>query len=168
MNLHVLAQAHPAMFSPSLTTNWSCRSQEWYSYVLIGRVRTPVRDPFSYGIWHGVRHIHCDSMKYDLMLHWITMNRPYPVPYPVWKCLPLREHASSLMCLFNLLHWSTLTYKPIHVNVNPVYLYCWQNKPHVCQNTLAHPIVVLPYWSIWHVLWVLNHKLNHVPPYLCC
>ena len=26
---------------------------------------TPVRDPFSYGIWHGLRHIHCDSMKYD-------------------------------------------------------------------------------------------------------
>ena len=55
-----------------------------------GRMRTPVRDPFSYGIRHGIRHIHCDSMKYDLMLHWITMNRPmpYPVPHPVWKCLP--------------------------------------------------------------------------------
>ena len=47
-------------------------------------MHTPVRESFSYGI----RHIHCDSMKYDLMLHWITMNMPYPVPYPVWKCLP--------------------------------------------------------------------------------
>ena len=25
----------------------------------------------------------------DLVIaHWITMNMPYPVPYPVWKCLP--------------------------------------------------------------------------------
>ena len=54
----------------------------------LGRMRTPVRKAFSYGIRHGIRHIHCDSMKYDLMLHWITMNMPYPVPYPVWKWLP--------------------------------------------------------------------------------
>ena len=51
-------------------------------------MRPPVRKVFSYGIRHGIRHIHCDSMKYDLMLHWITMNMPYTVPYPVWKCLP--------------------------------------------------------------------------------
>ena len=55
---------------------------------IIGRMRTPVREAFSYGIRHGIRHIHCDSMKYDLMLRWITMNMPYPVPYPIWKCLP--------------------------------------------------------------------------------
>ena len=62
-----------------------CKAQvSWFS---IGRMRTPVREAFSYGIRHGIRHIHCDSMKYDLMLHWITMNMPYPVPYPVWKCL---------------------------------------------------------------------------------
>ena len=23
-----------------------------------------------------------------VIAHWITMNMPYPVPYPVWKCLP--------------------------------------------------------------------------------
>ena len=51
---------------------------------IIGRMRTPVREAFSYGIRHGIRHIHCDSMKYDIMLHWITMN----MPYSVWKCLP--------------------------------------------------------------------------------
>ena len=50
----------------------------------LGRIRTPVREAFSYGI----RHIHCDSVKYDLMLHWITMNMPYAVPYPVWICIP--------------------------------------------------------------------------------
>ena len=32
---------------------------------IIGRRRTPVREAFSYGI----RNIHCDLMKYDLMLH---------------------------------------------------------------------------------------------------
>ena len=58
-----------------------------WKQLIIGRMRTPVRDPFSYGI----RHIHCDSMKYDLMLHWITMNMLYLVPYPLWKCLPYRE-----------------------------------------------------------------------------
>ena len=51
---------------------------------IIGRMRTPVREAFSYGI----RHIHCDSMKHKVILHWITMNMPYAVPYPVWKCLP--------------------------------------------------------------------------------
>ena len=51
-------------------------------------VREHASSLISYGIRHGIRHIHCDSMKYDLMLHWITMNMPHPVPYPVWKCLP--------------------------------------------------------------------------------
>ena len=36
---------------------------------IIGRMSTPVREAFSYGIRHGIRHIHCDSMMYDLMLH---------------------------------------------------------------------------------------------------
>ena len=35
----------------------------------LGRMRTPVQEAFSYGIRHEIRHIHCDSMKYDLMLH---------------------------------------------------------------------------------------------------
>ena len=29
----------------------------------LGRMRTPVREAFSYGIWHGIRHIHCNSMS---------------------------------------------------------------------------------------------------------
>ena len=56
--------------------------------LILGRMRTPVREAFSYGIRHGIGHIHCDSMKHKVILHWITMNMPYPVPYPVWKCLP--------------------------------------------------------------------------------
>ena len=52
--------------------------------IIIGRMRTPVREVFSYEIRHSIQYIHCDSMKYDFMLHWITMN----VPYPAWKCLP--------------------------------------------------------------------------------
>ena len=32
------------------------------------RMRTPVREAFSYGIRHGIRHIHCDSMKYDFYM----------------------------------------------------------------------------------------------------
>ena len=56
--------------------------------IMTRRMRTPVREAFSYEKRHGIRHIHCDSMKYDLMLHWITMNMLYAVPYPVWKCLP--------------------------------------------------------------------------------
>ena len=51
-------------------------------------MRTPVREAFSYGIRHGIRHIHCDSMKHKVILHWITMKMPYPVPYPVWKYFP--------------------------------------------------------------------------------
>ena len=52
---------------------------------VIGRMRTPVGEAFSYRIPHRIRQIHCDSMKYDLMLHWITMNM---APYPVWKWAP--------------------------------------------------------------------------------
>ena len=47
-------------------------------------MHTPVREAFSYGIRHGIRHIHYDSMKHKVILHWITMN----MPYHVWKCLP--------------------------------------------------------------------------------
>ena len=64
----------------------------------LGRMRTPVREAFSYGIRHGIRHINCDSMKHKVILHWITMN----MPYSVWKCLlygsthpPYYEHATS-------------------------------------------------------------------------
>ena len=56
--------------------------------LLLERMRTPVREAFSYGIRHRIRHIHCDSMKHKVILHWITMNMPYAVPYPVWKRLP--------------------------------------------------------------------------------
>ena len=68
-----------------------CRTYGTMPYAVC-RMKYAVREHasslFSYGIRHGIQHIHCDSMKYDLMLHWITMNIPYPVPYPVWKCLP--------------------------------------------------------------------------------
>ena len=62
----------------------------------IGRMRTPVREAFSYGIRHGIRHIHCDSMKYDLMLHWITMNAVCSAVSRM-KMPPVREYASSLV-----------------------------------------------------------------------
>ena len=32
---------------------------------IIGRMRTPVREAFSYGIRHVIRHVHCDLMSYD-------------------------------------------------------------------------------------------------------
>ena len=68
-------------------------------------MRTPVRGAFSYVIRHGIRHIHYDSMKHKVILHWITMNMPYPLPYPVWKCLPYGSthppyYATSLLIIF--------------------------------------------------------------------
>ena len=35
----------------------------------IGGMRTPVREASSYGIRHGIRHIHRDSMKHKVILH---------------------------------------------------------------------------------------------------
>ena len=32
---------------------------------LLERMRTPVREAFSYGIRHVIRHVYCDSMSYD-------------------------------------------------------------------------------------------------------
>ena len=54
----------------------------------IGRLRTPVREAFSYGI----RMLPCDSMKYHLMRHRITIK--YAVSH--MKMLYVWESASSL------------------------------------------------------------------------
>ena len=51
-------------------------------------MRTPVREAFSYGIWHI-----CDSMKYELMLHWVTMK----CAVSRMKMPRVRESASSLI-----------------------------------------------------------------------
>ena len=69
----------PYMLQPKNFSGASFRD-----FKTLGRMRAPVREAFSYGILRGILHIHYDSMKYDLMLQWITMN----MPYPVWKCLP--------------------------------------------------------------------------------
>ena len=36
-----------------------------FSVATVERMRAPVREAFSYGIRHWIRHIHCDSMSYD-------------------------------------------------------------------------------------------------------
>ena len=49
---------------------WYIRAQPYDGLSnIIGRMRTPVREAFSYGIRHGTRHIHCDSMKHKVILH---------------------------------------------------------------------------------------------------
>ena len=45
----------------------------------LGRMRTPVREAFSYGIRHVIRHAHCDSMSYNQI-----RVKPYPVSYRVY------------------------------------------------------------------------------------
>ena len=51
-------------------------------------MRAPVREAFSYGIRHWIRHIHCDSMSYDQIRvkPWETIPRIIPrIPqYGVW------------------------------------------------------------------------------------
>ena len=88
-----MAQREAKLLCFKLRLSFNTRAPHWSNeYILLchilGRMRTPVREALSYEIQHGIWHIHCDSMKYDLMLYWITMNMPYPVPYAVWKCLP--------------------------------------------------------------------------------
>ena len=66
----------------------------WYCYRSCGfqkileRMRAPVREAFSYGIRHWIRHIHCDSMSYDQIRvkTWETIPRIIPrIPqYGVW------------------------------------------------------------------------------------
>ena len=41
------------------------QSQAQVQGKLVERMRAPVREAFSYGIRHWIRHIHCDSMSYD-------------------------------------------------------------------------------------------------------
>ena len=43
-------------------------------------MRTAVREAFSYGIRHVIRHVHCDSMSYDQI-----RVEPYPVSYRVYQ-----------------------------------------------------------------------------------
>ena len=96
--------------------------------LILGRMRTPVREAFSYGIRHGIRYIHCDSMKYDLMLHWITMNMPYAVPYPVWKCLP---YGSTHPPYCHFTPWTRLLkfahFCPLYVVQDNLWIF-WFNK----------------------------------------
>ena len=58
------------------------------SHQIIERMRAPVREAFSYGIRHWIRHIHCDSMSYDQIRvkPWETIPRIIPrIPqYGVW------------------------------------------------------------------------------------
>ena len=51
----------------------------------IGRMRTPVRGAFSYRIWH----IHCDSMKYDLIC-FIESQLICRIPYENASCAGVR------------------------------------------------------------------------------
>ena len=61
---------------------------------VLGRLRTPVREAFSYGI----RHIfHCDSMKYKVVLHWITINHGIKHAVSRMKMSHVRESATSLL-----------------------------------------------------------------------
>ena len=57
-------------------------------WTLLERMRAPVREAFSYGIRHWIRHIHCDSMSYDQIRvkPWETIPRIIPriLQYGVW------------------------------------------------------------------------------------
>ena len=92
-----------------LIIDWSMDIYDFCFDWSIGRMRTPVREAFSYWVRHEIRHTHCDSMKHKVILHWITMNMPYPVPYLVRKCLPYgtthRPISSMDIAVVSLSHW---------------------------------------------------------------
>ena len=58
---------------------------------ILERMRTAVREAFSYGIRHVIRHVHCDSMSYDQ----IRVNHtPYHTAYSkIWRMILSRMHA---------------------------------------------------------------------------
>ena len=38
-------------------------------------------------LWISLKHARWITYEHIVILHWITMNMPYAVPSPVWKCL---------------------------------------------------------------------------------
>ena len=65
------------MFLPLIFTRFDIYRRETQ---ILGRMRTPVREAFSYGIRHVIRHVHCDSINYDQI-----RVKPYPVSYRVYR-----------------------------------------------------------------------------------
>ena len=57
------------MFMTELFAERCVQSKSKKAIDLIGRMRTPIWEAFSYGIGHGIRHVHCDSVKHKVILH---------------------------------------------------------------------------------------------------
>ena len=56
-----------------------------YDLVKIWQVKDNKEDAYSRTGGIFIRDTAQDSMKHKVTLHWITMNMPNPVGYPVWS-----------------------------------------------------------------------------------
>ena len=125
---------------------------KWYetSLLSVGRMRTPVREAFSYLIRHVIRHVHCDSMSYDQI-----RVKPYPVSYRVWRMILGRMHelkCKKISC--KLLQKSDWSYGNGKTNVShklhSVYLIKTVNKRGERSSQIYDNSNVSPYGSCCH------------------
>ena len=122
-------------------------------------MRAPVREAFSYGIRHWIRHIHCDSMSYDQIRvkPWETINRIIlRIPqYGVWysaecmqwnakkiSCKSLQKSIEAMVMKEKRLPQITLSYLIKTVNNHTIWLKLWikeENGVHkVTINLTSH------------------------------
>ena len=92
-------------YNISISTNFSFNTTLLYNLYrfsklscgrvqIIGRMRTPVRDPFSYGIRHGIRTVY--SLWFNEVWPYASLNHnEYAVSR--MKMPPVRDYASSLL-----------------------------------------------------------------------
>ena len=140
-NLQVIANHKNALLKllcfpfPQIWPKWKVfREFMCTMYEGLGSMHTSVRDPFSYGIRHGIPHIHCDSMKYDLMLHWITICR---IPY---------ENASrtGVRILPIVINCTTITAATMYKNYRyDPFVYDWSSQRQLCYIRYVTTYIVI-------------------------
>ena len=97
-----------------------------------------IRHILLYAVWYGV------WFDPDLVIaHWITMNMPYHMPYPVWKCLPYRStHPLYCVNLLVIVLGLSMSYAPSEKYLGP------KQSPLVSHNDLKKDgaQLLLSYW----------------------
>ena len=102
------------------------------------RILNFIRHCFAYAILWCTRYDTGYGFSWfdpDLVIaHWITMNMPYPVPYPVWKCLPygsthpLNFHTGYGMRygMFIVIQWAMTKSGSNHTPYHTAYSKIWR------------------------------------------
>ena len=120
MHLKVPCKHKASFFSRFFRKNFELQH---VTHKIIGRMHTPVREAFSYGIRHEIRYIHCDSMSYDQI-----RVKPYHVSYRVYHGVAKYGVWYSAECM----NWNAKNQLSI---TSKIRLKLWQWKTNVSHKS---------------------------------